>query len=158
VRIKSLTPEEMAAIRPSLLSFCRKYGDRRITHRALRWFRRLPHTRWKQGTLVAIVTEEKRLVGVIAFGSYGLEESFIVVHPDHRNRRIGERLLAFSLQSLKKVYTRVACDNLPSLKLCFSCGLVAFRLIRGPTGKPTLCLAGGNWNPEEVPWGTSAGA
>jgi len=69
VRIKSLTPEEMAAIRPSLLSFCRKYGDRRITHRALRWFRRLPHTRWKQGTLVAIATEEKRLVGVIAFAA-----------------------------------------------------------------------------------------
>ncbi len=88
MRIKSLTPEGMAAIQSSLLAFCRKYGDRRITHRALRWFRRLPHTRWKQGTLVAIATEEKRLVGVIAFGSYGLEESFIVVHPDHRTIRI----------------------------------------------------------------------
>lgn len=158
MRIKSLTPEGMAAIRSSLLAFCRKYGDRRITHRALRWFQRLAHTRWGQGTLVAIAIEERRLVGVIAFGSYGLDESFIVVHPDYRNRRIGEQLLTHSLKTLKKVYTRVACDNLPSLKLCFSCGLVAFRLIRGPTGKPTLCLAGGNWNPEEVPWGTSASA
>lgn len=107
---------------------------------------------------MAIASEEKRLVGVIAFGCYGLEESFIVVHPDFRNRRIGELLLNHSLKTLKKVYTRVACDNVPSLKLCFSCGLVAFRLIRGPTGKPTLCLAGGDWNPEEVPWGTSATA
>lgn len=102
---------------------------------------------------MAIATEERRLVGVIAFGRYGLEESFIVVHPNHRNRKIGELLLNYSLNSLKKVYTRVACDNIPSLKLCFSCGLVAFRMIRGPTGKPTLCLAGGDWNPEEVPWG-----
>jgi GNAT superfamily N-acetyltransferase len=156
VRIKSLTPEGMAAIRSSLLAFCRKYGDRRITHRALRWFYRLPYTRWAEGTLVAIATEGQRLIGVIAFGCYGLEESFIVVHPDHRNRRIGEILLNHALKSLKKVYTRVACDNIPSLKLCFSCGLVAFRLIRGPTGKPTLCLAGGNWNAEEVPWGQTA--
>jgi len=158
VRIKVLTPEGMAAIRTSLLAFCRKYGDRRITHRALRWFYQLPNTRWTEGTWVAIATEERQLVGVIAFSRYGLEESFIVVHPNYRKRRVGERLLNHSLKSLKKVYTRVACDNTPSLKLCFSCGLVAFRLIRGPTGKQTLCLAGGDWNPDEVPWGTANSA
>jgi hypothetical protein len=53
-------------------------------------------------------------------------------------------------QQLGKVYTRVAYDNIPSLKLCFRCGLTAFAMTKGPTGKPTLWLGGGDYQKEEV--------
>jgi hypothetical protein len=41
-------------------------------------------------------------------------------------------------------------DNIPSLKLCFSIGMVAFDLFTGVTGKPTLWLGIGKWDREEV--------
>ncbi|SHE76294.1 Protein N-acetyltransferase, RimJ/RimL family [Seinonella peptonophila] len=125
--------------RPTLIRFIWKHGDQRITHQAIRWFRRLNNVE-QEGTLVALAMEEKRLIGLTALSNYGLGEAFIVVHPRFRKSGVGEKLLQFTLQELPKVYTRVACDNIASLKLCFSCGLIAYKLISGPTGKPTLCL------------------
>lgn len=92
----------------------------------------------------------KKVAGIIVFGNYGIEESFIAVHPDYRRKRVGEQLLKQAIQSLGKVYARVASDNIPSLKLCFSCGLMAFSLCKGPTGKDTLWLGGGNFDPADV--------
>jgi hypothetical protein len=94
--------------------------------------------------------EKRKLIGLIVIGNYGLEESFIVVHTNHRKQGVGEALVQFALQQLSKLYTRVAHDNIPSLKLCFSCNLVAFHLIKGPTGKPTLWFGGGNWQTQDI--------
>ncbi|MFC4075793.1 GNAT family N-acetyltransferase [Salinithrix halophila] len=149
MEIRTLTPKQLHRIRPKLVRFSRNYGDRRITHRAIRWLRDLHSDPFPEGTLLAAATEGKRLTGFILFGKFGLEEAYIVVHPKFRNQRVGETLLEHAIGKLGKVYTRVACDNIPSLKLCFSMGLQAFHLTTGPTGKPTLCLGGGNWEASE---------
>lgn len=150
MHVQMLTPQQLALNRPKILTFFRKYGDKRITHKALRWLQQLSGEKYPEGTLASIAFEQKQIIGIIVFGRYGLDESIIAVHPAFRKKRIGETLLGHAMDELGKVYTRVACDNTPSLKLCFSSGLVAFRLFRGPTGKPTLWLAGGDWDPSEV--------
>lgn len=154
MEIQILSPQRLSQLSPFLIPFIRKYGERRITHRAIRWLQKLANSKeahFSEGTLISIAVSQRKLIGIIAFGRFGLDESFIVVHPQHRKRKVGESLLYHALEDLEKVYTRVACDNIPSLKLCFSNGLVAFRLIRGPTGKPTLWLGGGKWTPKDVP-------
>jgi ribosomal protein S18 acetylase RimI-like enzyme len=150
VHVQRLTPQQLSQHSLKILSFFRKYGEKRITHKALRWLQQLSDEQYPEGTLASIAFEKKQIVGIIVFGRYGLDESIIAVHPAFRKNGIGEALLRHAIDELGKVYTRVACDNTPSLKLCFSTGLVAFRLFRGPTGKPTLWLAGGNWDPSEV--------
>ncbi|MDA8354065.1 MAG: GNAT family N-acetyltransferase [Firmicutes bacterium] len=149
VRIVTVSPALLRRVRPQILRFSRKYGDRRITHRALRWLNTLSGDSFPEGTWLAAAVDRKRLVGFILFGSYGLEEAFVVVHPNYRKRQVGESMLEEALTALDRVYTRVSCDNIPSLKLCFKVGLVAFKLTTGPTGKPTLCLGGGNWSSKE---------
>ncbi|PTM58049.1 GNAT family N-acetyltransferase [Desmospora activa] len=150
MRILTLTPQLLAQHRERLVHFSFRYGDKRITHKALRWLQRLPTDQsFPEGTWMAVALDEERLAGFILFGQFGLKEAIVIVHPDHRKKSVGEQLLTLALDRLDRVYTRVACDNIPSLKLCFSKGLIAFRLITGPTGKPTFILGGGNWSQEE---------
>ncbi|MBA4549464.1 GNAT family N-acetyltransferase [Thermoactinomyces intermedius] len=150
MKIHAFPPQSLERIRKPLLRFLRRYGDGRITHQAMRWFHRLTPEELKEGTYIAAAYDEKKVAGIIVFGNYGIEESFIAVHPDYRQRGVGEQLLKQAIQSLGKVYARVASDNIPSLKLCFSCGLMAFSLCKGPTGKDTLWLGGGNFDPADV--------
>ncbi|SFI83139.1 GNAT family N-acetyltransferase [Thermoflavimicrobium dichotomicum] len=150
MNLHMLKKQDLERLRPALLRLIRFAGDGRITHRAIRWLNRLQLTDDKPGTVIAISFDQKKCTGLIAFGHYGLEESFIVVHPQYRKRGVGEALVKFVLSHLDKVYTRVACDNIPSLKLCFACGLTAFQLTKGPTGKPTLWLGGGNWKRQDL--------
>jgi GNAT superfamily N-acetyltransferase len=116
----------------------------------MHWLSRLKPEEMRGGTLIAATMHERRITGMIVFGNYGLSESFIAVHPEFRRKGVGETLLRHALSRLKKVYTRVAFDNIPSLKLCFACGLSAFHIVKGPTGKPTLWLGGGTFDPSEV--------
>lgn len=150
MKIHSFPPQSLERIKKPLLRFIKRYGDGRITYQALRWFNRLSPGELKEGTYIAAAYDEKKVTGIIVFGHYGIEESFIAVHPDYRQKKVGEQLLKQAIQSLGKVYARVAFDNIASLKLCFSCGLVAFSLCKGPTGKDTFWLGGGNFKPEDV--------
>jgi GNAT superfamily N-acetyltransferase len=151
MKIKRISIEEFHRVKPIIIQFIRKYGNDRITYHAIRWFSKLEPKDILEATLIAVALDnQKKVTGVIVFGNYGIDESFITVHPEYRQQKIGEILLNYSLKYLSKVYTRVACDNTPSLKLCFNCDLVAFCLIKGPTGKPTLWLAGGKWNKEDI--------
>lgn len=142
MNIKKCNMDYLKQHKTLMIRFIQRFGDKRITHHAIRWFKQLAHLD-HPGTLIAVVTQNNSLIGLIVIGNYGLDEAFIAVHPKYRNEGVGEGLLRFTLQELPKVFTRVACDNTPSIKLCFSCGLIAYRLIKGPTGKPTLCFASG---------------
>jgi GNAT superfamily N-acetyltransferase len=148
--IRQLEPHEVESAKTPIIRFMKRYGDGHITHRALRWLQHLRPENTAEGTFIAAAVENKKIIGIIVFGNYGLQESFIAVHPNYRKREVGETLLKSALAKLPKVYTRVACDNIPSLKLCFSCGLTAIQLIQGPTGKPTLWLVGGAYQPSDL--------
>jgi GNAT superfamily N-acetyltransferase len=150
VRVRLIDGKILERHRSTLIAFLRRHGDQRITHKAIQWLKRLQLNRQKPGTFVAVCFSDKKLIGLTAIGNYGLEEAVIAVHPQYRKRGVGEALLKFSLKHTPKIYTRVACDNLPSLKLCFACGLQAFQVFIGPTGKPTLWLGGGKWNPQDI--------
>lgn len=145
----SIHPRQLKKVKPILLKFLQQHGDGRITHHALQWFKKLQPHQFDEGTCMTCALDQKKLIGIVVFANYGLTESFTAVHKKYRNQKIGEKLLKHSLSHLDRLYTRVATDNLPSLKLCFSCGMTAFQLIQGPTGKPTLVLGGGNWSRKE---------
>ncbi|TCS96779.1 GNAT family N-acetyltransferase [Hazenella coriacea] len=150
MKIRTLSFHEMKRVRPQLIRFIRRHGDGRITHRAIRWFQQLIQESWNEGMIVAATLDKNIITGLIVLGNYGLDESFIAVHPSYRKQKIGETLLQHALHRLGKIYTRVACDNTPSLKLCFACGLTAFQLTYGPTKKPTLWLGGGAWSRRDL--------
>ena len=148
--IRTLSLEKLPEVRPILIRFLKKHGDGRITHKAIRWLKQIQATEVKPGTLILLAFHQQKLVGLMAFSHYGIEHAITAVHPNWRKQGIGMAMLKKALSQLKKVYTRVAYDNIPSLKLCFSCGLVAFDMIKGPTGKPTLLLGGGEWKHEDI--------
>jgi len=150
MNICKVSPSLFRRTKKQLVRFTIQHGDARITHRAIRWLKKLQPSELKDGTLILIAVIQKRLAGLVVFGNYGIDESFCVVHPQYRNQGIGEKLLKHSFRYLNRVYTRVATDNIPSLKVCFASGLVAFRLIKGPTGKPTFIFGGGDWKAEEI--------
>ncbi|WP_028986388.1 GNAT family N-acetyltransferase [Thermicanus aegyptius] len=151
MEFRTLTPDELHPYRPFLLHFLRRFGGGHITHRAIRWLKNMEGKELEEkGTLILIATEAKKLIGLFAVSDFGLKESLIAVHPKHRNRNLGKEMLKRAIESLGTLYGRVALDNLPSLKMCLGIGMVGFKLIEGPTGKPTLWLGIGQWKKEDV--------
>jgi GNAT superfamily N-acetyltransferase len=151
MKIDSLSPATLQAARLSIIHFIHQYGEGRITYLPLQWLEHLQAEAWNEGTFIATALERGEIVATLAIGNYGIEQSFMAVHPDYRRKGVGEALLKSAMEKLPKIYARVACDNTPSLKLCFSCGFVAFHLfLKETTGKPTLWLGSGKWKREEI--------
>lgn len=148
--IREVSYRQLDKVRGQLIRFLKLYGDKRLTHKALRWMKNLPAEPYKDGTLIAVVLDKRRLTGVIAIGRYGIEEAIIAVKPSCRQQGLGKDLVSYVLQKIDRMYARVATDNIPSLKLCFSLGMVAFDMFTGVTGKPTLWLGIGKWDKNEV--------
>lgn len=148
--IREVPYRQLERVRPQLIHFLRRYGDKRVTHKAISWLKQLPAEPYPKGTLIAVALDGKYLVGVTAIGNYGLDESLIAVKPAYRTKGIGKDLVRFILRDVDRLYAKVATDNIPSLKLCLSMGMVAFDLFTGVTGKPTLWLGLGNWDRTEV--------
>jgi GNAT superfamily N-acetyltransferase len=151
MEIRQLSPQSIGQVRSLLLRFIRKYGDHRITGTARQWIRAAtPESLQQAGNQIAVAVKDRSLVGLSAFSDYGLDQSFIVIHPSYRNQDLGKQLIQFHIDSLGKVYGKVANDNIPSMKMCFGNGLIAFKLTTGPTGKPTLWFGGGKWTKDDV--------
>ncbi|WP_028776958.1 GNAT family N-acetyltransferase [Shimazuella kribbensis] len=150
MKITTFTLPNLLPYRQKIILFLRKNGEGRITHRALRWLSQISTSDPIPGSIALIALEEKQLAGVMIFSRYGIEEAITAVHPRYRKQGVGEALLMEAKERLGKVYTKVACDNVASLKLCFRCGFTAFQLFKGPTGKPTLWLGGGEYDPNDI--------
>ena len=131
--IREVPYSQLDRVRPQIIRFLRLYGDKRLTHEALRWMKRLPAEPYEAGTVVAVALEGKHLVGVVAIGDYGKEVAIIAIKPNYRQHGLGKELVRYILQKFDRLYARVATDNIPSLKLCFSLGMVAFDLFTGVT-------------------------
>jgi ribosomal protein S18 acetylase RimI-like enzyme len=151
VEIIKLSFSSLRKMQPRLLKFIRIYGDRRITETTRRWLNQVSAEDLETpGTEVLVALENRSLVGATGFSNYGLDHSFAVIHRNYRNQDIGKKMIETHLQGFGKIYGKVALDNTPSLKMCFGHGLIAFKLVTGPTGKPTLWFGGGNWNYSDV--------
>jgi hypothetical protein len=151
MQLLSLTDQLLAKKRRHLIQFFRLHGDRRITKDAYDWIQKVKSEDLEQeGTLILCAIEQKKLVGVLIASNYGIDESFITVHKNNRNKHTAQKMVQQTIEQLGKLYGRIAMDNIPSLKVCLDNNMVAFHLFFGPTGKPTLWLGGGNWNKADV--------
>lgn len=149
IKVTERTPE---SFKKKLIYFISKYGDGHITRKATIWLKNTPFSDIKKenGDLIHIYLNDKNnIIGVIAIANYGLKQAIIVVHPKVRNNGLARNLVIGTEEDINRFYVKVANDNIASLKLCFSVGMKAFDLIKGPTGKPTLILGFGNWHLEE---------
>ncbi len=143
-----ITSSTQSKIRKTLVQFIVKYGDGHITRKAVNWINRTPFSKIDKNNGDAIhvfLNEKNQIIGIIAISHYGLEQAIIVIHPNYRKKGLGNQMTKGVLEDIDKYYVRVATDNIASLKLCFSSGMRAFHLVKGPTGKPTLVLGMGNW-------------
>lgn len=147
-----LSPIQLEKYRTRLVQFIQQHGDNRITYRAMRWLKALDADQLllQEGTAIIAATSDKQLRGIIIIADYGREESFVVVHRDHRTMNIASSLIQKYLEGKDKLYGRVALDNIPSMKMCLSNGMVGFKLTEGPTGKPTMWFGMGNWRKEDI--------
>lgn len=127
---------------PRTFTFVRKYRSGRITPRALKLFRTFqPSSLGEPGKVVLVaITPKRKLVGVLACADYGRQFSLIVIRPDLRARGLGTMMLQAAIERLGQFYAIVAADNIPSLKMCFRCGLWAYDVYLSEYGKPTLRL------------------
>ncbi len=149
--IKQVTPDTLPKVRQRLIRFLQLHGDKRITRQGIRWLEGLHGEELnKQGSLILVTIEENRMTGILAISDYGREESYVAVHQDYRQKRTGVTLIEELMKRVDKAYGRVALDNIPSLKMCFAMGMIGFKVISGPTGKPTLWLGLGNWRKDDV--------
>jgi len=151
MRFLYLTEEQLEKHRKAIVDFIRYHGEKRITHQAIKWVTEMSTEDLKRpGTAVIVAVEGKVLCGMIAVSNYGIDESIVIVHRNYRQQNIGIQLINHLLAVIDKLYGRVSLDNIPSLKMCFAIGMVGFKLIEGPTGKPTMWMGIGNWNKEDI--------
>jgi ribosomal protein S18 acetylase RimI-like enzyme len=146
-----LPPQALAESQQTLLRFVRQEGERRITKHAIEWLEALkPKMLATQESSLVLAMREKQVVGLFAVSRYGLHHSFLVVDKRYRQRGIGKSLTAYTCQQLPKLYVRVALDNEASLTLFQGLGFELVKASIGPTGKPTIWLAHGEWKPEDL--------
>ncbi|MGI6343591.1 MAG: GNAT family N-acetyltransferase [Bacillota bacterium] len=143
VEYRSLRAEEWPRLKAGILSFIRRHHDKHITRATYSRVRKLPGSRLNRpGTVVYTAWDGRRLVGVIICEGYGNRTSMIVVHRDYRSHGIGRRLLQLAVQQMGRFYAEVAADNLPSMKILFAMGMVAYDVFLR-YGKITLRVRNG---------------
>lgn len=146
-----MPPQALAESQTTLVRFVRQEGDQRITRHAVGWLARLTPKMLKQNdTNLVLAMNGKRVVGLFAVSRCGLGHSFLVVDKRYRLRGIGKALTAHMCERLPKLYVRVALDNEASLTLFRGMGFEPVKACIGPTGKQTLWLAYGHWNPDDL--------
>jgi GNAT superfamily N-acetyltransferase len=125
-----------------LVALAVEHGERRVRKASLDWLRELKvgslgdHERG--GPLVLFVTDGEDAVGVTVSTFDTLGPNFTVVHTDHRRKGVGSMLVRAKLTPQMHYTTLVALDNVPSLRLMFSVGLVADGLVDNGSGKQVL--------------------
>ncbi|PYI57088.1 GNAT family N-acetyltransferase [Paenibacillus flagellatus] len=138
-RIKTIPSERFDDCRGRLLRFVRAYGERRITVEALRWLGGVSAAELDEPhTAVAAAFDGKRLVGLACAARHGERAAFVVVHPAWRGAGIGPALLRELIGRLGRLTCVVACDNTPSMAMCFRAGMTAVQLTTGGSGRPAL--------------------
>lgn len=151
MKLFTVFPHLLPSIKATLLRFVRREGERRITVQSRDWLGELsPESLKSRDTRLLLAVEGKRLVGLFAVSDCGLGHAFLVVDRRFRGRGVGKALAARMCRLLPKLYVRVAIDNEPSLTLFRNLGFQPVKASIGPTGKPTLWFAFGQWTPEDL--------
>lgn len=151
MEVQFVDTKQFPLIRRKLLSLLRRHGDRRITLKGIRWLARMSsHELEEEGNGLVVATDSGKIIGLLAVSKFGMKHSFITVHKEYRKKGIAQVLLKELTNRMDRFYAKIALDNIPSLLTCFSMGMVALQIIKGPTGKPTFLVAWGNWNKKDL--------
>lgn len=144
MELELLTPEAWLKERRRFIEFAVRFGEKRITVFSLHAMRRLNADALRcagdgfSSSAAAAVRIGGRLAG-IGFASGGGEDGcIVVVHPEARQRGVGSAILSALTERMNGLTCNAAADNYASMALCFSLGMHAVSLHKGPTGKPTL--------------------
>lgn len=147
-----ITNRTSDVFRKKIINFIKVYGDGHITKRTINFLVKTQFSKLNldSGDLIhVIIDSNNKICGVVAIIDYGLEHAIIVVKPQMRKKGLANKLISEALLDIDRLYTKVAIDNTPSIKHCFSIGMQAFKLTKGPTGKMTLVFGFGNWSKTE---------
>ena len=150
--IKWISPNQLESWRPRLIRFARLHGSRRIAAGSLNWLKAVtPLELERPGTAIAAAFDGRRLCGIACAADYGKTAAFAVVHPDCRGLGIGTSLMSGLIEKLGALECVVACDNVPSISMCFQAGMGAVSLTKGATGRPALRFVAGNFRDDGGP-------
>lgn len=144
VELQLLTPEMWIKEKRKLLGFIIRFGEKRITVASLHALRSLEPS-WLMAdesgysrAAVVITKSGGRITGLGFAADGGDGGCLIVVHPGARRTGSGSAIMQRMMQALGRLACHVAADNIPSMALCFSLGMKAVSIHKGPTGKSTL--------------------
>lgn len=138
-----LTPEIWIKEKKRLLSFIIRFGEKRITAASLYALRTLNPT-WletengRSRAVIVLTKHNGRMTGLGFAADGGEGGCIIVVHPDVRRSGAGYAMMRAIMNKLGSLACHVAADNIASMTLCFSLGMKAVSIHKGPTGKSTL--------------------
>ena len=104
----------------------RNHKDGHITVKGFKQFSQITKDKIskKENTLILALYNNK-VVGMLACGEKGHNFAITVVHKDYRGHGIAKGMLKKAIDECGSFYCEVASDNLPSLKTCFTCNMVA---------------------------------
>jgi GNAT superfamily N-acetyltransferase len=139
--IVRLKPSQWLQWRSRLVTFAKRYGDRRMTASGLHALQHAgePHNGVASSSITVVIAHEAGKLAGFAFAKDAGEAACVIaVRPEERGRGIGRKLIASLVEACGGLCCFVACDNTASLQLFFRAGLKAVGLHMGPTGKPTL--------------------
>lgn len=136
-----LTREQWPRWKRWVRRFVRTYKDKHITPETSANLKALTRDDIdKPGTIALVAVENKRIMGVLIGGGYGHDFSLAVVRRGERSRGLGKQLLRRAIEELGSFHVEIASDNVPSLKIAFSCGLLAYGVFVRDNGKVVLRL------------------
>lgn len=144
MELQLLTPEMWMKEKRRLLGFIIRFGEKRITVASLHALRSLDAS-WLMAdengcskAAIVIARSGRRITGLGFAADGGDGGCLIVVHPSARRTGTGSAIMRGMMNALGHLACHVAADNIPSMALCFSLGMKAVSIHKGPTGKSTL--------------------
>lgn len=143
MEIKPLESKQFDKVKSKLLRFAVRFGERRITARALQALLQLNGRQLNpaSGTSVVIGVDRSRLAGISVVVDHGDTASFVVIHPAYRGQSLGTTLLREQINRHGRLICRVAADNSASQTMCTRAGMSVIGIDSEPAGKVTIRFA-----------------
>lgn len=141
MQLIKLTREQWPRWKKWVRRFVRTYKDKHITPETSGKLKSLTRDDIdKPGTIALVAVENKRIMGVLMSEAYGRDFSLVVVRRGERSRGLGKQLLNRTIEELGTFHAEIASDNVPSLKIAYACGMLAYSVFVRDNGKVVLRL------------------
>ncbi len=125
-KIVSMNRNNFYYYKPIVTRLIKSHKDGHITAKGFQSFLKLNREDIQhQHNAVIIALHKNKVVGMLACADQGRKLAITVVHGDYRKHGLGKRMLQEVIKQCGGFYCEAAADNLPSIKTCFACNMVA---------------------------------